>query len=74
MRKKLGLAFVGEAVLAKVYPHKISNVEYHVILVDVELGCESLYLELNGVPCIFMHLLEVVGLVTRIHVCALVEW
>ena len=47
------------------------NVEYHGVLVDVELGRESLYLALNGVPCIFMHLLEVVDSGTRVHVGAL---
>ena len=50
---------------------KISNVEYHGVLVEVELGYESLYLALNGVPCIFMHLLEIVDSGTRVHVCAL---
>ena len=55
-------------VLAKVYPHKISNVEYHGLLVDVKLGRETLYMALNGVPCIFMHLLEIVYSGTRVHV------
>ena len=49
-------------------------VEYHGLLVDVELGRESFYLALNGVPCIFMHRLEVVDSGTRVHVCALLEW
>ena len=55
-----------EAFLAKVYPHEISNVEYHGLLVDVDLGREALYLAFDGVPCIFMHLLEIV------HSCTLV--
>lgn len=35
-----GLAFVGEPVLAKVQPHEVANVEYHGLLVEVELGRE----------------------------------
>ena len=65
--------FVGEAFLAKVSPHKISNVEYHGLFVDVGLGRESLYLALDGVPCIFMHFLEVVDSGTRVHVGALLK-
>ena len=42
--------------------------EYHGLLVDIELGRESLYLALDGVPCIFMHLLEEVHSGTRVHV------
>jgi hypothetical protein len=37
------------------------------LLVDVELGREAMYLALDGVPCIFMHLVEI-GSCTSIHV------
>ena len=46
-------------VMPRGIPHEVSNVEYHAMLVDVELGRESLYLALDGVPCIFVHLLDV---------------
>ena len=65
---KFGLAFVGEALLAKVDPHKISDVEHHGVRVDVELGRKSLYLALDVVPCILMHLLEMVHTCTCIHI------
>ena len=35
---KLGFAFLWEAVLVKVYPQSITNVEDHRLLVEVELG------------------------------------
>ena len=50
---------------------QISNVEHHGVLVEAELGRELLYLALNGVPCIFMHLLEIVDSGTCVHVCVL---
>ena len=68
---KLGLAFLWKVVLAKMYPHEISNVEDHGVLVDVALGRKSLYLALNGVPCIVMHLLEMVHTCTCVHIDAL---
>ena len=71
---KFGLAFAGEAVLAKVYPHKISNVEYHGVLVDVALGRKSLYLALDSMSCSFMHLLEMSHTCTCVQIDALLEW
>ena len=49
----------------------MSNVEYHGFLVDVELGRESLYWVLGGVPYIFMHLLEIVHSCICVHIDAL---
>ena len=42
-----------------IHSGRVATVEYHGLLVDVELGRESLYLALDGVPCIFMHLLDI---------------
>ena len=68
---KLGLVFLWEAVLAKVYPHSITNVEDHRLLVEVELGHKALNLALDGVSCIFMHLLEMCHTRTCIQIDAL---
>ena len=46
----------------------ISDVEYHGLFVDVELGREALDLALDGVPCIFMHLLNVACMGTCVEV------
>ena len=65
---------MGEVVLAKVWPHKIFDVEYHGVLVDVALGLKSLYLALYGLPCIFMRLLEMVDACTCIHIDGILWW
>ena len=54
-----------------IHSGRVATVEYHGLLVDVELGRESLYLVLDGVPCIFIHLLEVACSCTHVHVGAL---
>ena len=58
----------------KVEPHEIANVEDHGLLVDVELGRKSWYLSLDGMPSIFMHLLEMIQTCTCVQIDALLEW
>ena len=62
---------IGDLVWLHLRKERFPNLEYHGLLVDVELGRESLYLALDGVSCIFVHLLEEVDSGTRVHVCAL---
>ena len=71
---KLGFAFLWEAVLAKAQPHSITNVEDPRLLVEVELGRKALNLALDGVSCIFMHLLEMCHTRTCVQIDALLEW
>ena len=71
---KLGLVFLWKTVLVKVSPHEITSVEYHRVLVEVELGRKTLNLALDGVPCIFMHLLEMCRSCASIQIDALLEW
>ena len=69
----LGLAFLGEAVFAEMYPYLITRLEHHRRLVDVELGGESLYLALDRGTCFFMHLLEVGSSCTSVQVCSFMK-
>ena len=71
---KLRLAFLWKALLPKVYPHEITNVEDHRLPVDVELGRKVLYLALDGVSCIFMHLIEMGHSCTCVQIVSLLEW
>ena len=73
-RSKLGLAFLWKMVLVKVYPHEITNIKDHRVLVEVELGCKALNLALDGVPCVFMHLLEMCRSCASVQIDALLEW
>ena len=50
---------------------RISNVEYHGVFVGVDLGGETLDLTHYGVPCIFVHLLDVACTSTCVEVGAL---
>ena len=54
-----------------IHSGRVATVEYHGLLVDVELGRESLYLALDGESFIFMHLLEVSCSCTLVHFGAL---
>ena len=44
------------------------------VLVDVEFGRKSLYLALDSMSCIFMHLLEMSHTCTCVQIDVLLEW
>ena len=65
--------FLGEAVLAEMYPYLITRLEHDWRLVDVELAGESVYLAFDRGACFFMHLLELGGSCACVHVCSFLK-